>query len=293
MSRLQFGLLILLGLALCVTVGPGGADEPKVKGFAIKQMVYLARNVPPADLARALNAHFKTTVEAVVVSEKTSNALLITVTTGSYDELIQTLETLDAKPASIEVEVTVLEVRADGKEGPAKIDEADLSGPSDKVAAKIQSLRKAGVVGTVRQFKLTTLENQRATSRMGEDKPFVVGTTGGAFGGRGSTQQMINYRQLGTTLGVKPRLAAGAVVVEIELDDAGFGTDTGASVGTDENGKSLPAPAFTNSRLQTTVRIPTGSSVLAKGVKTEAKGSDAQTLVVLSARNLDAAPVKK
>lgn len=290
MSRLRFGGLIVLGLVLCVIARPGGADEPKANESA-KRLIYLTRSLPPADLAKALNAHFKQEVEAIAVADKTSNAILLNVSSNAYDELLKTLEVIDPRPASIEVEVTVAELRSDGKEGPAKIEEEALSGPTEQVAAKLREMKKAGLVTTLRHFKLSALENQRATLRMGESRPYVIGSS---VSSRGISTGSINYRDLGTTLSLKPRLVGSDCVVELELEDSGMVGESGTSPGTDDNGKPLPgsAPTFGNSRLQTTVRVPAGTSLLVKGAKTEAKGL-AGTLVLVTARHLDAPTEKK
>jgi type II secretory pathway component GspD/PulD (secretin) len=292
MSRMRYGLLIVLGLTSCLTAVPLGADEPKQPFKRDDGVVYVSRYLPPADLAKALNAYFQGRVEAVPVSDKTSNVLVISTTSAIRAELLATLEKLDRKPSMLEVEVLIAELRADAKEGPAKVEEAALSGPTDRVNAKLQAMQKAGQLAALRHFKLSALENQRATLRMGENRPYTIGST---INARGISTGSINYRELGTTLSLTPRLAGSDCIVDLELEDSGMLSDSGTSAGTDDNGKPLPAPApsFGNSRLQTSVGVPAGASVLVKGVKTEAKGRDGQTFVILTVRNLDAPAEKK
>jgi type II secretory pathway component GspD/PulD (secretin) len=293
MSQIRFWLAIVLGLAIC-TGGLGRADEPKtdkgkedpartpaVTPSQTKRLLYTARNLPPGDLARALKTYFKGEVDATTVSEN-SNALLLNATPAILDELGKTLEQLDARVPTIEVDVILAVVRTDGKEGRAKIEEADLSGPADKVMAKVQTLRKAAVFETTKQIRLTALENQKVTDSVQASTPFVVGSTVTATG---VTLNRVTYRNLGVSVTAKPRRSTGGVAVELTVEDTrGYTPEELAAIGANDKGKPAPAAEFVTAQLQTTVRVPAGQAILAKGVKTESKDGDARTLVIVTAR---------
>jgi hypothetical protein len=260
MSRVRFGLLVVLGLVRAVA-RPGGADEPKAGGP--KRLIYLTRSLRQP-IWQGAQCAFKQEVEAVAAADKTSNAILLTVSSNAYDELVKTLETIDTRPASIEVEVIVAELRSDGKEGPPKIDEAELSGPTEKVATKLQAMKKAGLVSTLRQFKLSALENQRATTRIGESRPFVIGSTAGFGGGRTSSKQ---YRDVGTTLGIKSRSRPATSWSRSNWRTRACRPSRVRRWAPTTTASPSRRRRLTHGRLQTTVQRSAGASVLVKAAR--------------------------
>lgn len=287
MSRVQFWLAVAFAVVLCT--GGGFADdkkEPQADARKSKRVVYLARNLPPADLAKALTQHFKGDVEAVTVSEKTSNALLISATPEAFAAVLETLEQIDGKAHAVAVEVIIAEVTA-GKDGLKAIDERDLSGPADKVMERIRSLKKDGTLGSLKSVQLGAVDNQRVNARVGESKPFVVGMNVTRVG---IAQNTIQYRDMGMTVAVKPRVGMdGQLAIEVEVEESRMNTpESGVALGTTDKG-TINAAEFIQASLRSTVKVASGHAVLAQGVKTESKSQNAQTLIIVTARILDGA----
>ena len=85
--------------------------------------------------------------------------------------------------------------------------------------SKLESMAKAGQVGTLQRIKLTGLEGQPIASTIGGNKPTVSSSVRGAggFGGGGPVQRSINYQAVGTTIRLTSRVGAGDAVT-VDLD---------------------------------------------------------------------------
>jgi len=121
---------------------------------------------------------------------------------------------------------------------------------------------------------------------VGASQPFVTGVMarGGGFGGpAGGAQQTntITYRDTGTMLAATPQVGPdGTVTLELKLDESRLNTP--------ENGVALGNGANATEVIHTTlggkVVVASGRATLAEGVKTEAKDSKVQAIVVVAAR---------
>src|SRR5262245_47809683 len=143
----------------------GGAQE-RPEG---KRTVYVVRHSASGELAKVLGRHFKET-ELQAIPDSSSNCLLITASPAAFAEVAKLLEQLDRRPATVAVEVTILELtnrKGGDKLAPAEpdVDERELSGVINEVMAKVQLLRKQGRVAGLRSIQLSALENQPASVR--------------------------------------------------------------------------------------------------------------------------------
>jgi type II secretory pathway component GspD/PulD (secretin) len=259
--------------------GRDGAEAKAKADDKNKRIVYVVKHGTAKDLAAVLSKHFKGEVEVQALPESSSNCLLINTPAAAFDEVVKLLEQIDRKPRTIAVEVTVVEVTP--KKGDDGKDLEAISGTPEDVQAKIDDLRKKGLVGGSRRFQLTTLENQPAAALVGESRPYVVGIT---VTGTGVTARRINYRNVGTRVKLTARAADKQVMVDLDLEDArSYVPEDGIELGKDEKGVPVRATEFATANLNAKLGVPDGKTIAAKGVKTVSK-TGVQTLVLVSAR---------
>jgi len=245
------------------------------------RLLYSLKHGDAASLAGIVSKHFKGEAEVSAAPGGSGHVLLISGSPGAVEEVEKLLGELDRAPRTVEVEVILAEIPA--KKGDTKeVADVDLSGPS--ALSKLESMAKAGQVGTLQRIKLTGLEGQPIASTIGGNKPTVSSSVRGAggVGGGGPVQRSINYQAVGTTIRLTSRVGAGdAVTVDLDLKDS--------QVKPPEAGDEAGASSFENSTLTTKVRVPNGRSVVAQGVRAEAKSGRTATLVIVTARVVDPA----
>src|SRR5262249_21941817 len=151
---------------------------------------------------------------------------------AALDDALAVLRAIDRPARAVHVEVLLVASGGDAKAP----DPAVLSGAARDVKARLRELRQKGVVSTVKAVELTTLEGQLARARLTERKPFVTsvalgrGFGGGGPGGRGGggggpgggpMTRSITYREVGTSVQVKPEVGAdGVVSLELRVEDS-------------------------------------------------------------------------
>ncbi len=87
-----------------------------------------------------------------------------------------------------------------------------LSASSESVSVLIRALQQAQKLRVLSRPQVMTLDNQPAQIVVGEDVPFITGTTFSEFG----QQNAVSYREVGLILTVTPRISPdGLVVMEI------------------------------------------------------------------------------
>jgi type II secretory pathway component GspD/PulD (secretin) len=159
------------------------------------------------------------------------------------------------------------------------------------VTAKVRELQQKGVIASVKAVQLTALERQVARAQVSESRPFVTGVVG--FGGRGGpgggpTTRSITYKDVGTSVQVKPDVGAdGLVSLDLRVEDSHMrAAEGGVAVGTDEKGTAVPATEFVMSTLETRLKVRPGHMVLAQGTKS----GQAQTVILVTASTDEASP---
>jgi type II secretory pathway component GspD/PulD (secretin) len=233
------------------------------------------------NIAGIVSKHFKGEAEVSAVPGGSGNAVLISGSPGAVEEVVKLIGELDRAPKTVEVEVILAEIPAkkgDAKEGV----DVDLSGPG--ALSKLESMAKAGQVGTMQRIKLTALEGQPIASSIGGNKPYTSALKRGAggFGGGGPVQRSVTYQAVGTTVRLTTSVGAGdAVTVDLDLRDS--------QIKPPEAGDDAGGPTFENSTLTTKLKVPNGKSVVAQGVRAEAKSGRTATLVIVTARVVDPA----
>ncbi len=154
---------------------------------------------------------------------------------------------------------------------------AQLSGPSEQVAAFVRELESSGRISVIDRICVTTLENQKALVQAGKNAPVATGQT---FDSRGGSRQTSYLREnVGTLISVVARADGDAVMAELEIEKSQLEQRAGDSV----PGDPFVPPAKETMQSRANVRIGNGMTLL---VSTDA----ARQFVLVSARLLDGAP---
>jgi type II secretory pathway component GspD/PulD (secretin) len=277
-------LAVVLGAGLFSAWGQNpGNDAPK----DLKRTLVVVRNAAAKDVAAALTAYFKNEPDVSVTAEANSNCLLINAPGTALDEVLKTIDQLDRKPQLVTVEVVIADLKSDGKDD-KEPDEKEFTGPAADVLAKVEALKRKGQLTGLKRVEVATVEGQKGSVRIMESRPFITGTTVRATGVASNT---ISYRDLGSIVTATPRLSGEKTVgVELTVEDARVNVpEDGVPLGSGEKGNPINAAEFVTAKYEGKLTVPLGQAVLAKGVKTTAKGGAAstQTLVIVTARLAD------
>lgn len=260
------------------TAPPAGDARPKVE-----RAVYPVKGGDPVALAEVIGKHFPGEVEASAVA----GSLVLSGPPESVAEATKLLGRVDRRARTVELVVTLVEVS--GKD----VDLPD--GPVDR--ARADELVKAG--GSVQRVRLTADEGQPVSLQSGTDKPMLTtsvirpaafpGPDGGPAKRPGAApagavaQRSINYRPVGTTVKATPQVGAdGSVAVDLSVQDS----SVRAAAADDETG----SPAFDTATLTTRLTVPAGRAVVAQATRKDAKDGRSVTLVVVTAKVIEAAP---
>lgn len=283
-------VVLLLLAGLLVAAAAHGQDNPPAAPPAaaarpkVERAVYPVKGGDPVALAEVVAKHFKGEVEVSAVA----GSLVLSGPSASVAEATRLLGQVDRRPRTVELEVTLVEVS--GRD-------ADLpDGPADR--ARVDELVKAG--GSVQRIRLTADEGQPASIQSGADKPMLTtsvirpappagGPAGGPAGQRpgggpaaGFAQRSVHYRPVGTTIKATSVPGAdGSVAVDLSVQDS----SVRPAAADDETG----SPAFDTATLTTRLTVPAGRAVVAQATRKDAKAGRAVTLVVVTAKVVEAA----
>jgi hypothetical protein len=290
--------VLLVALAITLPAAPGQEDDKqpaRVAAGPVVRQVYAVRGGAAKELANALTLHFQAEPAFRAVPDAGSNTLLLSGPKAALDDALAALREIDRPARSVHVEVLCLELaaKAGGEAGKdAKpLDVGELSGTAREVRAKIRDLQQRGVISTIKIVELAALTGQSARTQVSESRPYVVGISGfgggrgGVGGGAGVTSRNIAYRNVGTSVQVRPEIGAdGQITLDLHVEDSAMrAAEGGVAVGSDDKGAAVPATEFVTSTLETRVKVPSGQIVLAEGSKAGSKAGQAQTVILVTA----------
>jgi hypothetical protein len=327
--RVACGLLIALVIALPAAPGQEADKNPARKATApVAHLVYAVRGGAAKELANALTRHFLAEPGFQAVPDAGSNTLLLSGPKAALDDALAALREIDRPARTVRVEVLYLQL-AKGDDGAKPLDVAGLTGGAGEVRAKVRELQQKGAITSVKTVELTALTGHNTRTQVSENKPFVTGVAvaggfggggfgggrggadapgqrpgggrggagGGGFGGGrggagGITTRSISYRNVGTTVEVRPEVGPdGQVMLELRVEDAGMhSAEGGVAIGADDKGTAIPAAVFAVFNLETQVKVRPGQMVMAQGMKSESKAGQAQTIVLVTASTDEAKP---
>jgi type II secretion system protein D len=133
-----------------------------------------------------------------------------------------------------------------------------FSASSDAVNVLVRALATQGRVDVLSRPQLTTMDNQASSVLVGQSVPYVTGTN---ITATGLVTNSINYRNVGVSLQVVPRISPdGKVIMRIVPEVSSVAT---TPIGL---GNNVTATAFNDQLVQTTVIAQDGETVVLGGV---------------------------
>ncbi len=276
----NFLVCVLLATA---TISATALDHPPAN---LNRRTYVAKYAAAKELGDILAKHFKGAAEFQTGPEGTSNFLIINATPSVFEEVMQTLEQLDRRPRSVTVEVFVFNLPAkkgDNKEkGPY---EKDFSGSINDVAERLASMMKKGQIACFKHIKLTTLDGQLSSERLGKDERFVTNATRLPTG---LTNRMFGFRSVGTQVNVTPRITVdGSITLDLSVQESRRRDSATKTVGIDENGSPIALSEFPETSFAGKIIVASGKAALAKDAKLISKDGEEETLFIVGARVTD------
>ena len=202
-----------------------------------KVIVYRA-NLPVTELAKVLgDAGDEVSFRAV----RASNTLIVSANEGSIEKILTVLEQIDPKPQSVRIHAFILTLADVGDDVLA-----ELTGRIGVVRENIKSLTKSQRITSVARVQLTTLNQQPTLVQIGERKAVESAT----LSRNGRDYKQHKFTDVGSSLGVTPRLGRDNCQLEVELERSML------------QPSSDDSPSGTTEwKLNTTVSVPLGSCI--------------------------------
>ena len=139
-----------------------------------------------------------------------------------------------------------------------------LSAGSDAVNVLIRALSAHRKITVLSRPQIRALDNQMAEIFSGQQIPVITNFT--ANGTTGVNTPVVTQKDAGVQLQVMPRITAdGNVVMQLYAQRSQY-RQQGVPLSTDATGKTVSSPILDISRLQTTISIPTGNTVVIGGL---------------------------
>jgi general secretion pathway protein D len=220
-----------------------------------------------------------------VSADEANNSLVVTATTSEYRRVLHILETLDTHPNEVLLEATIAEVTLNdqlqfgvrwffqNKSGDRSLSFTDASGVVPSVASAglsylikatdikllINALSNVTNVDLLSHPSLMVLENRKASLQVGDQVPILTQTQQTASAATATTtSNSVSYRNTGILLNITPRVGSDGTVL-LELEQEVSDTKSNTSSGID-------SPAFTQRRIQTTVSVKNGETIILAGM---------------------------
>ena len=220
-----------------------------------------------------------------VSADEANNSLVVTATASEYRRVLHILESLDTRPNEVLLEATIAEVTLNdelklgvrwffqNKGGDRSLSFTDSSGVVPSVAAAglsylikssdikvlINALSNVTNVDLLSHPSLMVLENRKASLQVGDQVPILTQTQQTASAATATTtSNSVSYRNTGILLNITPRVGSDGTVL-LELEQEVSDTKSNTSSGID-------SPAFTQRRIQTTVSVKNGETIILAGM---------------------------
>jgi len=191
---------------------------------------------------------------------------------------------VDVASKMVEIEVLIVGTKSPDGHRDDRID-FDIATEREKTVARVLELEKQGKLDVVTRIRLTTLDEQAAFIRVGERRPVVTarnysGRAGGATRAAGSSY---TYENVGTILGMTPRVVDDDVALELDIEKSRLAESQTAAGGQKDDDAVLP-PRVDTSSCQATIRVASGETVLVGGLQSQSNQGDSMFLVLATAR---------
>ena len=270
--------------------GAPGPVPPRVKAIERKREVIRLANSPAMDVAQAINETLRnerlvgpsSSGEVVIVPDAISNSLIISGAPQAIKEIVGMVKELDAETPMVAIRVLMAEIISEGKtsvilddlsafvekgsDARKKGTKPILLASHDAALAMVRELAGEEGVEILARVRVTTLDNQSAYIQIGSRVPV------GPAGGRDKSGR-IQSENVGLILGVTPRIdPEGAVSMEIDFEKSELGDAAGRE----------SAPPIETIRVQTTVSVADGRTLVLGGLVAEAGDDKHELLVVVT-----------
>lgn len=238
--------------------------------------------------------------DVTVVSHAESNQLIVSSSPRYQSEVLRIIQQLDAAPPQVMIEVMIAEVTLDdnfemgmefalqqlkfsetataGANGVIHSNSFDFVGGTDLGAAGaglggfsftitgedfnflVRALQSDSRLDVIQRPMIMCQNNQTATINVGQEVPFVRGSTTTSGG---NTQAQIDYEPVGVILNVEPIINPDGFVYMLIEPEVSSVTDSSVPIG---NG--IFAPIISNQSASTTVAVKDGETVVIGGLIT-------------------------
>jgi type II secretory pathway component GspD/PulD (secretin) len=167
---------------------------------------------------------------------------------------------------------------------------SQVAGSDEMTAAALLELEKAGKLQWLVRTRLATIENEKATVRVGENAPVVVGRTArGGFGGDG-TQNMTTLVTIGTTIETIAQITGdGSIVVNLSAERTWLEPASAPAEGGEGGPATLPSHRTHTLTSKTTVHVKPGEPTLVASQSMGGK-EGSQGWIVLTANTTGSKP---
>lgn len=284
-------LLALASGCLCLIVTTASAQptvtvpdvdaevaEKQVEPDQREVTVFRLENAAAGDVSEILSQLYRRdSVE--VVPDAATNTLFLHGSEKDLESISQLIEVIDRAPATIDIEVTILETAA---EGDASFENVKLTGEAASVAATIKRLQGEGRLRVLERLRTTAVENQVAMIQVGKQQPVTRGRTMRSPSRDlpgGSSAPVMSMEDFGTLLNTVSRVSGEEVMIELKVEKSWI--QPGESVSDDETAEFLSTTDKLS--IQSTLKVATGEVAYVGGKVIEANGRRSRLLVLLTA----------
>jgi type II secretory pathway component GspD/PulD (secretin) len=143
----------------------------------------------------------------------------------------------------------------------------------------IRALETQDKIRVLSRPQLVTLHNLRAQIHVGQDVPFVSGTSAT----NGTTQSQTEWRQVGTILDITPRIMPdGMVSMAVLIERSSMGSEADGVPLYESGGTLIKQPKVNSTNAQTTINAHDGQTVVFAGLISEQKETVNRSVPVLN-----------
>lgn len=266
-----------------VEVAPAQFAKPERKVYRVKHvsavdlgdvLEQVLRGVGPAGEGAAGKAN-----AVAIVAEPVANRLVISGPAKVIEEIVDLIEDLDCRPAMVQIRALVAEISTDKAEG--MLDELSASAKLqsiDELAAAIAKRPGLRVLGCP---QITVQDNEPGFLHLGSAAPRITGIT---ISPAGQTNQ-ISTVNVGLILSVRVRTSPeGLVTMEVDLNKSQLGPEEEGTPISIREGKTTRTPAVETLKLQTTVGVRSGQTLLLAGVGSKSEARRTELIILISPR---------
>lgn len=255
-------------IVLATVRGCRGKQPAAIGGGERCHQVIRLRNVAATDAAQTLTKYVvreksHTSGPVVVEPDPATNTILVSAGPGTFQQLVQILERLDANPPQVMIQTLIAQVPAgflsdigftdDTPDSPVM---ALTSRELNILSTQIRHGLTRGDVDILSRPQLCVADNQTGTVQVGQQYPYVATNL---TDDKGVVTQKIGYEHVGLTLRVTPRTTPdGKVLLRVEPSL----TSVAPAVSL---GNGMSAPAFNIQTMQATVLTTDGRTVVIRG----------------------------